>query len=239
MAKEGDPCNNPECGLTEQDGVVFRWVSTTYRFPKCQPCERARGREFDATRQKYEPQYGPDDPDVPLKKCSICWDPKPATTEYFPRRATSKDGLDRRCKVCRASDREDNKERYAATQKVWKQTHPEKVSAQNHNRKARKLGAPGIFTDDDIRTMFFEQDGLCYYCAKSFDVVQMTVDHKHPLDLGGANWPENLCLACGPCNYSKGGKTEAQFWTYLEITGQMPEILERRRRNAEQLEDAY
>ena len=30
------------------------------------------------------------------------------------------------------------------------------------------------------------------------------VDHVHPQHAGGANTPDNLVTACGPCNYSKG-----------------------------------
>lgn len=99
MAKEGDPCINPECGKTEADGAVFgvdannSLMNKAHRSTMCLDCRRARRREKEALRQRYEPQYEPGDPDAPLKECSACWVPKPATQEHFPRDRRRKDGF--------------------------------------------------------------------------------------------------------------------------------------------------
>lgn len=247
MAKYGDPCT--DCDKTEADGAIFRtvWRNDRRKFnrvAKCLECGRARARGTKAASRKgYEPQFEPGDPNAPLKKCSQCGDPKPATTEYFYKDNWSGDGLRTSCKTCisvhgRAyyednkervavrgrAYREANRERITVTSKVWKSANRDKLLVYYSDYKARKTGASGTFAEEDIVRMRIEQGNCCYYCCVSFDIEPETVDHKQPLSRGGSNWPENLCLACGPCNFSKCNKTEAEFWGYLKLIGQMPEI---------------
>ena len=47
---------------------------------------------------------------VGKKICSKCKDGLPATTEYFPRNRSSKDGLSHWCKVCHRDHRKTKKE---------------------------------------------------------------------------------------------------------------------------------
>jgi 5-methylcytosine-specific restriction endonuclease McrA len=61
-----------------------------------------------------------------------------------------------------------------------------------------------------IRALIFERDGyVCSYCGTEdgpFDV-----DHIHPVARGGSDDPENLCVACAPCNRSKGARTLSEW----------------------------
>lgn len=55
-------------------------------------------------------------------------------------------------------------------------------------------------------------DGLrCVYCHQPMGKVQLTVDHFHPLESGGANNTSNLLSCCRKCNKSKGSMS-AQDW---------------------------
>lgn len=44
----------------------------------------------------------------------------------------------------------------------------------------------------------------CTYCGATAPGVKLTVDHVHPVALGGTDDPENLTTACEPCNTGKG-----------------------------------
>ena len=53
-----------------------------------------------------------------------------------------------------------------------------------------------------LRDMF-----VCQYCNSKFPQKQLTLDHVHPISLGGkTNW-ENIVSACNPCNSRKSNKT--------------------------------
>jgi len=52
-----------------------------------------------------------------------------------------------------------------------------------------------------LRDMF-----VCQFCLTKFPTKQLTLDHVHPISLGGkTNW-ENIVSACNPCNSRKGSK---------------------------------
>lgn len=44
----------------------------------------------------------------------------------------------------------------------------------------------------------------CHYCGKHLVWEEMTIDHKHPLGLGGNHKLSNLVIACHECNAAKG-----------------------------------
>ena len=44
------------------------------------------------------------------------------------------------------------------------------------------------------------------------------VDHVVPLMRGGSNDPDNICLACKPCNLAKGILTGTEFLALLEAS---------------------
>lgn len=61
-----------------------------------------------------------------------------------------------------------------------------------------------------LRAQIIERDGeVCGYCAKP--ATPPFVDHMVPLAKGGSNDPENLIVACGPCNGGKAGKTYSEW----------------------------
>jgi len=82
---------------------------------------------------------------------------------------------------------------------------PQQRTANNHNRRARKLHNGGTHTTKDIQTQYQRQKGKCYYCKVKLGKAYH-VDHVIPLSKGGSNGPENLVIACPSCNLSKRNK---------------------------------
>lgn len=92
--------------------------------------------------------------------------------------------------------------------------HPEKIRTRTLNRIARKRGAEGTYTAIDVRHIYEEQEGRCFYCGISvfFHIPKdVHVDHFVPLTRGGTNWPDNLRVSCASCNTSKGNKTVSEW----------------------------
>jgi hypothetical protein len=82
----------------------------------------------------------------PLKKCSLCKEEKPATSEYFFKKKESKDGLRYRCKSCTAilhkNYREKNKEKIAFRNKKYQENNKGKITKyliEYRDRNRRKI----------------------------------------------------------------------------------------------------
>lgn len=61
-----------------------------------------------------------------------------------------------------------------------------------------------------LRAEIFARDGyICAYCGDREGPHQ--VDHIVPLSRGGTSVPDNLCVACGPCNASKCDKLLSEW----------------------------
>lgn len=76
--------------------------------------------------------------------------------------------------------------------------------ANKHRRKHRKRQAR---INASFKRALIKKDVFmapCYYCKFVFLMDDLTVEHIHPLSLGGGNTPDNMTLACGPCNHQKG-----------------------------------
>jgi len=94
--------------------------------------------------------------------------------------------------------------------RAYYQANRAAYDAHRQNRKARLLAVGGRITAVDVRHAFSMQGGTCAYCPA--DLTQgYEVDHKMPVSRGGSNTPENICLACRPCNRSKHAKTVDEF----------------------------
>lgn len=100
--------------------------------------------------------------------------------------------------------REENAEHAKALARKWYRANRSKAAAWSHHRRlATNTGE--MFTGEDVETIFDEQDGCCTYCEADLS-NEYEVDHFIPIAQGGGNEPENIVLACMPCNRSKGAK---------------------------------
>jgi len=69
-------------------------------------------------------------------------------------------------------------------------------------RRARKNGATIGPVDE---AAIYERDGyMCIYCGETHR--KLTIDHIEALSNGGPHLEDNLLVACGRCNSSKGTK---------------------------------
>lgn len=60
----------------------------------------------------------------------------------------------------------------------------------------------------DFRYLLWEKcPGHCWYCGQRLRAEEGTVDHLHPITLGGESTYSNCVLACATCNNAKGQKT--------------------------------
>jgi 5-methylcytosine-specific restriction endonuclease McrA len=101
----------------------------------------------------------------------------------------------------------------AALRAHWRANRQE-YRTRTNNYLARKRGAEGAHTADDIDALLKNQGFKCFWCSADIADGKHHVDHLIPLIKGGSNWPENLVGACSPCNRSKGAKMPEEFLAF-------------------------
>ena len=156
-----------------------------------------------------------------VKTCIKCSEAKPL--EGF--HAAGRNGKCNTCKVCaNAASRAWNKthpEAVKARAKQWRQDWPESIRAGNHKRRALLLAYKGPHhTLHDVALLEASQHGLCAYCGQPYGAYH--VDHVVALSRGGSNGPDNICLACPPCNLSKGSKGLLEWLCYTSANTAVP-----------------
>jgi len=90
-------------------------------------------------------------------------------------------------------------EKMAATAAKWRAANPKKVVAYSARHRARKSGAAGTVTAEQIAARWEVYGETCYICGGQAEAT----DHVKPLAAGGTNWPANLRPICGRCNSRK------------------------------------
>lgn len=98
-----------------------------------------------------------------------------------------------------------NRDKSTAITRRWQARNPKKVWENNQNRRARKMNAPGVFTQSDVDLQYTSQKGLCWWCGDALN-GKYHVDHVIPLVKGGTNWPNNIVCSCADCNLRKHDK---------------------------------
>ncbi|OQA99906.1 MAG: HNH endonuclease [Spirochaetes bacterium ADurb.Bin218] len=58
--------------------------------------------------------------------------------------------------------------------------------------------------------------GKCYYCGRTFNPADLTMDHKIPLSRGGKSEKINLVPACKECNNKKKYMLPTEWDDYME-----------------------
>ncbi len=148
------------------------------------------------------------------KKCYKCKNRKELDEFYKDKYQT--DGRTTSCKDCSKTRRKqwsaENREQTRQYNKTYYQKHREKLltnqgmnqRAGHANRKAVRLGAPGIISADDIRRVFSACGFRCLRCGTE---NSLSLDHVVSFANGGANTIQNLQVLCCSCNASKKADT--------------------------------
>ena len=123
------------------------------------------------------------------------------------RKARQEEIAEYNCQWCEAHPdyhrgyREAHWEEQVEQARQWAKANPDKVREKARRRRALKNGATIGPVDE---AAIYEQGGhMCLYCGATED---LTIDHIVALDNGGPHCEDNLLVACGRCNSSKGTK---------------------------------
>lgn len=79
--------------------------------------------------------------------------------------------------------------------------------------------------------------GRCFYCVCELSESRFTVDHQIPKCKGGRNHRDNLVLACGTCNTTKGDRMPTP--NELERANGIRKAYDSRPANAEPIRDPW
>ncbi len=110
---------------------------------------------------------------------------------------------------------ERNREVSRAKSRRWRQQNPEKNRLKANNYRARKLGAVGTCTHEQLQARIDFYGGLCWVCLAlkvTEPKVYEAIDHVIPLAKGGSNWPANLRPICNWHNQSKNARPLAIYF---------------------------
>jgi 5-methylcytosine-specific restriction endonuclease McrA len=89
----------------------------------------------------------------------------------------------------------------------------------------REYQKPKRTTRLSKRNIFLRDEYHCQYCGVAVKESDATLDHVHPISLGGKNTWENLTTACKPCNWAKSDRVglrpkvmpyRPDFWQLVE-----------------------
>jgi 5-methylcytosine-specific restriction endonuclease McrA len=135
-------------------------------------------------------------------EANIQWraDNPAANSHRTPRKRSRPDSKERSERWRKA-----NPERHRANDKAWRRANPEKARAIKAARIARKKGASGRHTGDEVKALFHKQRQRCAGCRASIK-SGYHVDHIVPLRNCGSNAMANIQLLCPPCNLAKHAK---------------------------------
>lgn len=161
----------------------------------CSPCKQCRRKENAAWRKKNEAKHKAD---------------KARWQRENPEkvRAAGKRYRKRHTDRARAQSRhwyQNNRIAHAQTVRIWHENNRPKVRATKLKRRAFEKGAVGVITASQIECLYQEQNSRCAYCGITLH-GEYHIDHAIPLSRSGANSVENILIACGYCNRSKGDK---------------------------------
>jgi 5-methylcytosine-specific restriction endonuclease McrA len=193
-----------EWRLKNPDKVTAAWIGWRRANPeKASAIVRRAGSKWKAANQEK------------AKRHSVSWRTK------YPEQHTASVLLwqknnPEKVRASARTHRSANVEAARLREKEWRIKNPDARKALNIKRRARKLSAPGHYSQADIHRILAEQDGKCAAAHCGCDIASSyTIDHISPLSRGGSNWPDNIQLLCRPCNSSKAARTMDEWKEFI------------------------
>lgn len=98
--------------------------------------------------------------------------------------------------------RPDVKEKHRNYMREYRANNRSRMSAYQKSFKARRKGAIGNFTFEQLQARIEYYGAKCWICSAPYAAI----DHVKPVTKGGWNWPANLRPICTPCNSRKNNK---------------------------------
>lgn len=86
--------------------------------------------------------------------------------------------------------------------RIWRAANPERVRANNSNRRARKFRAFVEYVDP--YTVWKRDGGVCHICTEMADETDWHMDHVVALVRGGEHSYANVKVSHPTCNLKKG-----------------------------------
>ena len=187
--KESNGFQTPEtkkcatCGETKGAAAFNKGTGITGLYSACKPCQRQENRERRARLSAVEVS-------ITEKKCCKCKETK--VISEFSKNRVSRDGLLPHCQEC-----------HRKASLKWNKDNPEKYSATQSKRRARKLRATPKWLN---AAHYAEIESLFLFC-KLFPGHE--VDHIVPLqgkNVCGLHTPDNMQILTIEENRSKGNR---------------------------------
>lgn len=120
-----------------------------------------------------------------------------------------------------------NRERVIQRASNYQKKNLDRARANNQNRRARRQGAEGSHTIEELNILFESQEGRCACCNVELTGANKHLDHKYPLALGGTNYIWNLQWLCQFCNNSKSD-THPDEWEIYSKSEHFQHLLKSR-----------
>lgn len=109
--------------------------------------------------------------------------------------------------------RKANAEKIRAKARKYYEDFPDRVLKNVSLRRTKTVVNKTV--GDAIRAVYrMAKSGevfSCFYCGVKISGKEIHIDHIIPVSRGGVHHPDNLCLACVPCNRSKYNKLIAEW----------------------------
>ena len=180
-----------------------------------------------------------------MKWFQCCYCKKSKAEIYFYKDKSTKTGHKPRCKMCEKLyiDKEKrrayekiyrtnnllkrylivkksmtkNKEHHKQKRIEYLQTEQGKISYKKYTQKRYALKKALIVEDINIKAIYADAQGKCFYCHKNITFDEIHIDHFIPVSKGGQHIKSNLRISCKKCNLSKGNKMPEQWEAYYQM----------------------
>lgn len=218
-APTGKACN--KCGTFYEDVAANFYIHKRHGLTAtCKLCVRAKQRDYaaanrDAVLERGRRYYAENrDALLAAKRRHTRDNPERMRQIKRAEYARNRDKYLHYRRMEREEKPDEVRRRSNDSAKRWALRNPGRARAYQRvassRRRARLRGSGGRHTVQDVQAQYSRQRGLCYWCKESVG-DEYQVDHVIPVSRGGGDGPDNIVIACAPCNHRKSDKMPWEF----------------------------